>query len=125
MVQSFNSIHSAYLIHKIAQGFFEKQLPYPVKSDNGHRIDMPAINRNELDSAPLEDINHGVAINERDTLFKMLCTVPAINARAANALIGSGLPLSEILTLTETDLICFDGIAKKTAANIVAAFKEL
>lgn len=125
VVQSYNVKHTAYLIHKIAQGFLEQQLPYPVKSDNGARID--ALKRDRAIESTVSEPSkaHGVSIPGRDTLQRALMTIPGVNTAIADALAASNLPLTEILMLTEDKLIEFKGVGKKTAAIIAQEFSAL
>lgn len=128
IVQSYTPEHTAYLVHKIAQGFFEQQLPYPVKSNNGNRVDISAKLRKENLQAGAADSDghtgskHGVSISGRDTLFQVLCAYPSINSRIAQSLVNLGQPLQQILLMTESELLDLEGVGKKTAAAMIRDF---
>ncbi|MBT42058.1 MAG: hypothetical protein CMF12_05995 [Idiomarina sp.] len=128
VIQSYTPKHSAYLIHKVAQGFFEHQLPYPVKSNNGNRVDVPARARQAKPTSTDSDVSngttvkHGVSISGRDTLFQVLCAYPSINSRVAAALMALDKPLHAILSMPEEELLELEGVGKKTAAAMAKDF---
>jgi ERCC4-type nuclease len=124
VVQTFNLHHLCYLTMKFLQGFFEQELYYPVRTATGSQIDLKKEARQQFKLGVMDsDFNHGVSIPGRKNLFHVLTAFPSIDSRIANSLIESGLVLQDILKLSESELIQFEGIGKAKAKKIFSDFQ--
>lgn len=122
VVQSYNIHHLSYLLNKFLQGFFERELYYPVRSDSGEQIDRTKAQRIVTPDKPVDTQYHGTSMPGRNSLFHVLTSFKNIDSRIANSLIESGLTLREILALKKNELIKFNGVGKILAEKIEAEF---
>ena len=123
-MQSFGKKHTVYLTLKLAQGFFEQQLYYPIKSDNGKKANYACnMKRKErlertsqAPSASGSTQDHGVArLNDAG---QALAFLPGMNTAAAAALSNAGLSIADVCALGVAELQGFPGIGPKTAQSL-------
>lgn len=121
---AFNDQHGAYLVNKLAQGFNELKLTYPVKNDSGLRVDIPKSAMN-IASAVIQDderLSHNVNAAKSNQMLYTLTSFSSVNMKVAKALAATGRPLRSILSMTEGELVKIDGIGQKLASKISAEF---
>lgn len=127
VVTTFSTNHSAYLIAKMAQGFLEGCLYYPVKV-GAKRIDLGHRERQRLTARPAapagEPADHGV-IQGAHSLASLLALFPGVSTRAARGLAATGLSLAEIANLGEDALLEIEGVGPTTAARLREIFHSL
>ncbi|NCA71692.1 MAG: hypothetical protein EOM91_16745 [Sphingobacteriia bacterium] len=127
IVCTFSTNHSAYLIAKMAQGFVEHALYYPVKV-GARRIDRSAQDRQRLAVKPAPRggaaTDHGV-IQGAHSLASLLSMLPGVNTRVARGLAATGLSLAQIANLDEQALVRIDGVGARTAAHLRDLFHSL
>lgn len=117
-IQSFNMNHTAYLVGKLAQGFIERKLYYPVRSGN------PLINRKHesyVSSLAEDQGDHGVT-RASNGLASMLSYIPAIKTNVATELAKTGKTYSEITQMSIKELLEIKGVGKKSAEEIYSDF---
>ena len=112
--QSFSMNHTAYLIAKLAQGFFEQKLYYSVKTSN------PLVNRSKKERLASKDEtsiptdkDSGVTRHSSSDLQDMLSYLPGINKTGAANLAATGLSFVEIMNLSKQELSEIKGIGPK------------
>lgn len=96
VIQAFNVHHFSYLVMRLVQRFFERE-PNMILVNEGESID-----------------------SSKERLLNVLTSFPNISNKIAKSMIESGLHLREILSLTESDLLRFDGVGKQTAKKIIS-----
>ena len=125
VVPTFNTNHTCYMIAKLAQGWVEKSLYYPVKVGNV-RVDKSRRERTAMTGefkAPVKaERSHRGVIRADDGLIGMLGIMPCINRKIAENLAKTGRTFVEIVSMTEAELKEIDGIGDKTAKNIRQMF---
>ncbi|MEH0791131.1 hypothetical protein KW882_02360 [Vibrio parahaemolyticus] len=125
VVPTFNTNHTSYMIAKLAQGWVEKSLYYPVKVGNV-RVDKSRRERTAMTGefkAPVKaETSHRGVIRADDGLIGMLGIMPCINRKIAENLAKTGRTFVEIVSMTEAELKEIDGIGDKTAKNIRQMF---
>lgn len=121
--QVFHEQHGAYLATKLAQGFNERQLTYPVKTGSGERVDLPASFRAlPVKHTETEGSDHNVRLAEQDQLLYVLTAFKSINIRVAKALSATGKSLRAILSMSQEELELVEGIGKTLASRIYKEF---
>lgn len=114
IVESFSMEHTAYLVGKFIQGFFERELFKKVRV-GGKRIDS---------KKPLktESLNHAEpaerGVSYAQNLRNFLIYIPGLNRKSADALVNAGLSLKDITALSVKDLQAINGIGKASAEKV-------
>jgi ERCC4-type nuclease len=120
VIHSLNQHHTATLLLRISQGFFEKELRNKVvKGLSKERIDKTRSEREEIYDQFNE--NTGVTRPEQG-LIGMLAALPGINTKVATSLTETGKSFSEISLLSVEDMVSLNGIGRKTAIHIRTLF---
>jgi ERCC4-type nuclease len=124
VLQSYSIRHTAYLVLKFAQAFFEQKLANTVKTKN------PMVNRSgkarleaKANSAPIaQRESSGVVRHTATDLASMLSYIPSVNTKVAQNLAATGKSFAEILQMPLSEIMEIEGVGKKTAEQILNAF---
>lgn len=120
VVHSFNEYHSATLILKFCQGFFEEELRNKVTiKSSGVRVDRTKSERVHIHAQMTGDT--GVT-RPAQGVGGMLATFPGVSVTAAKSLASTGKSIGQIMQMTIEEMIECDGIAKKTATHLHTLF---
>lgn len=119
-IQSLNIFHTACLIFKHAQGFFERELRIPVTIGlKKKRIDRTKDERQQIKHQ--NNVNHGVTMPSQG-VSGMLAALPGINANVAKSLASTGKTMPEIMMMPLDEMVKIDGVGKKTAEHMISLF---
>lgn len=129
VVHSFNEYHSACLILKFSQGYFEQELRNKVTiKSSGVRVDRTKSERiyvhdqltgESPDKAKSPDT--GVT-RPAQGVGGILASFPGLSVKAAKSLAGTGRSMSQIMQMSVDEMVLLDGIGKKTANHIYSLF---
>lgn len=115
---AFNINHLAYLVVKLTQGYFERQLTNAVRVNNV-RVDL----KHEKSASTLNasDEDRGVT-QSKNNLASLLSYIPNIRSNVAKELASTGKEFAEIVQMTESELLKVKGVSKKSATAIFESF---
>ena len=124
MLESYSTTMTAYQILKFAQGFFEMELPNPVKIGST-RIDKRGVERNKITKrlAYKENRDHGV-VNSGNSLAALLGNLPHSNTKIGTSLAETGKSFSEIAAMNVEQLMEVDGIGAVKAKQLFDVFNR-
>ena len=123
-IESYSTTMTAYQILKIAQGYFEQELPNIVEIGNT-RIDKSGIERNAMTRRmkPSKVSTHGVR-NSHNSLADLLANLPNFNTTIGRSLAATGKSFTEITQMTKEELLELNGIGKVKVEQILAVFNR-
>jgi ERCC4-type nuclease len=119
-IQSLNTYHTACLIFKHAQGFFERELRKPVTIGlKKKRIDRTKDQRQNI--VHQKNVDHGVT-RPSQGVSGMLAALPGISSKVAKSLASTGKNMPQIMLMSLDEMILLDGIGKITATHMINLF---
>jgi ERCC4-type nuclease len=118
LVSTYNLTHTAYLITKLIQGYFERELTYKVRIHDS-RVDKK--HDRVLMDVPESTQDRGVT-RKVDGLAPMLSYIPGISSNVAKELAATGKSFAEIVQMNREELLAIKGVGAGKADIIIASF---
>jgi len=117
VVNSFNTHHTACLIFKHMQCFFEQELRIKQTIGlTGKRVDRTKEERVHIHEQ-MSGGDHGVT-RPQHGVAGMLAALPGISSKVGKALSATGKNMAEICQMSVNEMIVLDGIGEKTAIHV-------
>ncbi|WP_210499281.1 ERCC4 domain-containing protein [Vibrio crassostreae] len=114
VISTFSQTHTAYMVMKLAQGFFEQELKYPVST---------ALKKKERASDVTQkaaEANHNVNLPSRGGA-DLLCSINGINRKSASSIIDKGYSIKDLCLMSIEQLCGIDNVGAKSAEKIYNA----
>lgn len=124
VLQTFNMQHTAYLAVKLAQGYFEQELPYKV-NEKARKSRTAQGYRDALNVLPKEQgAYHGVR-GDKNPLMQMLMAIPSLREPAVKQIIEKGHKLSDVLRYSQSDWLALEGVGKVLSERLVKEIQAI
>lgn len=121
VANTYNLVHTGYLITKFAQGFLERTLTNAIRV-GGKRIDKPKPHKLRKNIA-IDKTDRGISRAEA-SIAATLSLMPNIPSNVAKEMANTGRSINQITSMSYEEIKALKGVGDKRAKEIYSTFND-